>query len=70
MTRAWVVSATGAQGALSRGMELCSTPTRDLNHCRSRSVNDTAEIGRSKIWLAIRVMRSKLALGGVSSRFS
>ena len=65
-----LISATWAQGALSRGIEQCSTPTRDLNHCRSRSVSETAEIGKPKIWLAILVIRSKLSLGGVSRRFS
>lgn len=62
-------SATCAHGALWRGIERWSTPIRDLNHWRSWSVRDTAAIGRPKICPAMRVIRSKLSLGAVSSRF-
>ncbi|CAH2603166.1 protein of unknown function [Rhodovastum atsumiense] len=41
-----------------------------MNHCRSRSVSDTAAIGRSNNRAAMRVMRSNASLGGVSSRSS
>ena len=65
-----VSAATCAHGARSRGIESCATPTRDLNHWRSLSVSETAAIGNWNSCDAMRVIRSKASLGGVSRRFS
>lgn len=73
-----VASGTSIRSALSialeqkdslRGPPRASRPSRDLNHCRSRSTSDTSTIGTSNRCWASLVIRSNRSSAGVSSSF-
>jgi hypothetical protein len=49
-----------------RAVCVAATPWRDLNHCRSRSTNETTDIGTCSTDRTSRVMRSNVSSAGVS----